>query len=511
MATPAAPRDSLSEKDSGHDGSLAPHELEWVWPAQQPDTFLERSRLDHDLVSALNREPGYDHLLVWTREEEARLKRTTDVYALLPAMVVFVSLSLDRSNVANALTDNLLGDLHMTQNQLNTALTLFNIGIVIFEIPFNMIAKRVGPHVFLPSTVICWGLVTIGQAFVTNHRQLWAVRFLVGMFEAGFIPGFAFYLGRFYTRGEIALRYAIFWSANYIASILAGLLSLGILNLRGTGGLAGWSWLFIIEGLFTVVVGLFALLWFPPSAARSTSVLSRRGWYTERESAIITTRVLVDDPKKANEVKKTPVTIIDILDTLKNWRMILIILAAFSGMIQTTPVNTYTPLIIKRLGYQGYTANGLAVPGYVLGMGLAISFGFFVNRYGRQGIFAACAMAGSIASFLWISLPSNSTDRVVLYVATIFSSAFSSSFVGIFGSWVANSVESRQRPIALSLFVMANNLAGIAGSQVFRAQDAPRYQTGFLTLVGTSAAAIVITVVAHFVLWSRRLPVHRKG
>ncbi|PWN52740.1 MFS general substrate transporter [Violaceomyces palustris] len=441
---------------------------------------------------------------MWTKAEEKRILLKTDLFALIPAMIVFVSLSLDRGNVANALTDNLLGDLKMNQNQLNNATTLFNVGIVIFEIPWNMMAKRIGPQRFLPLTVMIWGVITLGQAFITNHKQLYVTRFLVGTFEAGFIPGFAFYLGRFYTRSEIASRYAIFWSANAIASIISGVASLGILQLRGRAGLAGWSWLFIIEGIFTIVAGSFALLWFPNSATQKSALLGR-SWYTEREASIIVTRVLVDQPSKCNEVKKTPVTWDDVIDTLIDYKLMLIVLMALSGMVIASPVSTYVPSIIKQLGYRGYTANGLAVPGYVMALIIGVSVGFLVNRYQRQAYWIMALQLCAVISLLWVALPPNGTNKEVLYVGALFLTAFSNTFVGCAASWVANVVEPRQRPIALALFVMANNAAGLAGAQVLRKDDAPRYHRGFLILVGTTSASVILALSAHIALRKRRI------
>ncbi|TKY84703.1 hypothetical protein EX895_005783 [Sporisorium graminicola] len=466
-------------------------------------TMAEREALNPDLRKQLLLEPGYDDELTWTQEEENRIRRRTDFLALIPAMIVFITLSLDRSNVANALTDNFLKDLRMNQNQLNNATTIFNVGIVVFEIPWNMAAKKFGPHRFLPLTVICWGAVTIGQAWITNHRQLYATRALVGIFEAGFIPGFAYYLGRFYRRDELASRYALFWSANNIASCIAGVSSLGILTLRGTAGLAGWSWLFIIEGILTVVAGIFALFWFPDGTVVPEGSKLRRAWYTEREGRIMMTRVLVDDPTKCNEVHRGKVKFADILDTVSDWRVLLIVFSALSGMISTAPVSTYVPFIIKQLGFRRYDANGLAVPGYVAGIVLSLTAGACVSRWGRHSYWVAAYMLGGVVGFLWISLPPQGTSRAVLLVGALVMTAFSASFVGVMGSWISNSVQSRQRPIALALLVMANNAAGLAGAQVLRAKDAPRYKHGFLALVGTSGFGALLALSAGVALRKR--------
>lgn len=501
-------KESLDEPESAHLGThnLALHEKSTSERVSR--TMEERDALPLEIRKRLILQEGYDDELVWTQAEEFRLRRRTDFLALIPAMVVFITLSLDRSNVANALTDNFLRDLGMSQNQLNNATTIFNVGIIVFEIPWNILAKRFGPNRFLPITVISWGAVTIGQAWITNHHQLYVTRALVGTFEAGFIPGFAYYLGRFYRRDELAARYALFWSANNIASCIAGIASLGILQLRGTAGLPGWSWLFIIEGILTVVAGIFALLWFPDATVVPKRSKWRRAWYTEREGRIMMTRVLVDDPTKCNEVQKGKITFSDILNTVSDWRVLLIVFSALSGMISTAPVGTYVPFIIKQLGFRGYSANGLAVPGYIAGIVLSLTAGVCVSKWGNHAYWVAAYMLGSIVGFLWISLPPHGTSRSVLLVGALLMTAFSASFVGIMGSWVSNNVHSRQRPIILALLVMANNAAGLAGAQVLRAKDAPRYKHGFLALVGTSGFGALLALLAGYALRNRKRTLH---
>lgn len=189
---------------------------------------------------------GFDQHATWDAKEESKARRKCDFLIMPAIMLLFIFLQFDRTNIANALTDTLRKDVHIGNKEINTAQTLFVVGFIITEIPFNMISKYFGPERFLPITMFCWGIVTWSQMFISSPSGLYACRFLVGALEGGYIPGMVLYISRFYKNEEIGLRYACFWASNSIAGALSGPLSIGLLSLRKRHGLAGWQWLFLI-------------------------------------------------------------------------------------------------------------------------------------------------------------------------------------------------------------------------------------------------------------------------
>lgn len=217
---------------------------------EHKDTTIARIKASDnamlDMPPEANDVPGYDPALEWTAEEARSAVRKVD-FSILPAvMLFFVFLQFDRTNVSNALTDTLRTDIDVGNYEINLAQTLFIIGFIITEIPFNMISKVLGPERFLPVTMFLWGTVTWCQMFIQSANGLYACRFFIGALEGGYIPGFALYISKYYTNQELALRFAFFWASNSIAGALSGPLSVGLLSLRGKHGLAGWQWLFLI-------------------------------------------------------------------------------------------------------------------------------------------------------------------------------------------------------------------------------------------------------------------------
>lgn len=118
--------------------------------------------------------------------------RRVDAFILLPIIIMFVFLQFDRTNIGNALTDTFETNAHLTLTDINVGQTLFTLGIVLWELPSNIIIKRVGAHRWLPLLMFGWGVVTWCQIFLHDRAGFLATRFFLGTLEAGFIPGAAF-------------------------------------------------------------------------------------------------------------------------------------------------------------------------------------------------------------------------------------------------------------------------------------------------------------------------------
>ena len=203
--------------------------------------------------------PGYDPTIHFEPREARKALWKADFLILPPIMLCFCFLQFDRTNIGNALTDTFRKDIQIDNSDINLAQTLFTVGFVVTELPFNMISRYFGAERFLPITMVLWGIVTWSQVFLKNAAGLYAARFFVGALEGGYIPGFALYISKFYTNEELALRYALFWASNSIAGALGGPLSIGLLSLRGRGGLHGWQWLFLIGESTKTTIGVFMI------------------------------------------------------------------------------------------------------------------------------------------------------------------------------------------------------------------------------------------------------------
>lgn len=137
-------------------------------------------------------------------------------------------------------------DLELSSNQYSLSLVMFFISYVVFEIPSNLVLSKTRPSVYLPVIMVLWGLVTCCMAVVRNPGDLLAVRFILGVLEAGYAPGVSLMLSSWYRRAEQAKRFSVFYSAAVLSGAFGGIVSGAITgSLDGAHGIAGWRWLFV--------------------------------------------------------------------------------------------------------------------------------------------------------------------------------------------------------------------------------------------------------------------------
>jgi MFS family permease len=149
--------------------------------------------------------------------------------------------------VGNARLAGFEKDLHLKGYDYNTVLSIFYISYIIFEIPSNMACKWIGPGWYIPTISLGFGICSICTAFVNTIQSASGVRFLLGLFEAGMLPGIAYYMSRWYRRSELAFRLSLYIVMAPLAGAFGGLLASGILKLSHFGGLSKWRMIFAIE------------------------------------------------------------------------------------------------------------------------------------------------------------------------------------------------------------------------------------------------------------------------
>lgn len=217
--------------------------------------------------------------------------------------LMFFALQLDRGNISQALSDNMLDDLKLTTNDYNYGQTIFFVSFLSAELPSQLISKKLGPDRWIPIQMVSWSLVASMQAFLTGRSSFYACRALLGLIEGGFIPDNILYLSYWYTGTELPKRLSFFWVSYQSTNILAAFFAYGILRLRGHHGLEGWRWLFALEGALTGLIGIISYFYLPPSPTQTASKFrGKNGWFNEHEEKIMVNRILRDDPSKGKLV-----------------------------------------------------------------------------------------------------------------------------------------------------------------------------------------------------------------
>ncbi|MBI3855280.1 MAG: MFS transporter [Planctomycetes bacterium] len=199
-------------------------------------------------------------------------------WRLLPYLfVLYIIAYVDRINVAVAQLQ-MSKDLVLDSERFGLAVGMFFIGYFVFEVPSNLVLSKVGARVWIARIMILWGIVTISMMFVKGFRSLCVLRVVLGSAEAGFFPGILFYMTKWFRGKDRARAISLFMTAGTLAGVVGNPISGALLKLDGLGGLKGWQWLFVIEGIPAVLLGIsvLALLTESPESAK---------WLTDEERA----------------------------------------------------------------------------------------------------------------------------------------------------------------------------------------------------------------------------------
>lgn len=273
---------------------------------------------------------------------------------VMPFLVLsFVVAFLDRVNIGFAQLQ-MKHDLGFSDATYGLAAGIFFIGYVLFEIPSNLLLNRIGARNTFSRIMICWGLVSMGMAFATTPAILYVLRFLLGAFEAGFFPGIVLYLSYWYPARYRASRTSWIFAAMAAAGVVGGLLAGAIMTrLAGTAGLHGWQWLFVLEGIPAVVLGVVALLWLTDSPARAT-------WLSDEERAYLLGVLESERVARENgrDTRTAPFAV------LRNPVLYTISFVYFTVCSVTMALNFWLPTLVKEAGAGSLANTGVltAVP-----------------------------------------------------------------------------------------------------------------------------------------------------
>ncbi|PPQ70812.1 hypothetical protein CVT26_014056 [Gymnopilus dilepis] len=301
----------------------------------------------------------FDPKLRWTVREERNLVRKIDWKVMLWAAISFSALNLDRGNLSQANTDNFLPDLKMTTDDYNLGNSVFRLAFLCAELPSQLVSKRLGPDRWIPMQMCAWSVVTMCQFWLTGRSTFLLTRALLGFIQGGFIPDLILYLSYFYTKYELPFRLALFWISSNICSIFASFLAVGVLRMRGVLGKAGW------RGLITLCIGIMTFFRMPPSPTQSKTWFRKKGWFTEREEYIATSRILRDDPTKGDMHNREALTVKRLWQAVCDYDMWPLYIIGLMFGIPNSPPGSYLTLSLRHLGFSTINTNLLTIPSSV--------------------------------------------------------------------------------------------------------------------------------------------------
>ncbi|KAI0850387.1 MFS general substrate transporter [Daldinia vernicosa] len=439
------PHDSQDEGQGGAFDGLPP----------DPDAHLSQEEKDK-----------IDRKLVWRLD-----------WILIPWLCILYLLAfLDRTNIGNAKVAHLTDDLHLSvPEEYNMTLTIFFISYSVFEPVTNVLLKRLRPSVFIPIIMILWGASMTGMGFVYNYSGLMAARWFLGLAEAGLFPGINYYLSCWYKRSEFGVRAAIFFSAAAISGSFGGLLAAAIELMDGIGGRPGWAWIFILEGLLTIVFGA-ASFWMVHDFPDQARFLS------EDDRTRVVRRLKADQQSSAEHEEWNMSYLIA---GLKDWKMWLGMVIYMGCDMPLYAFSLFLPSIIQELGWSTSTVRSqlLSVPPYAAAAVLTVVIGFVADRTRQRGLCNILVSLIGIAGFIMLLA---STDPRVKYAGTFLGALGIYPCISNTISWMANNIEGvYKRGVVLGFVIGWGNLNGIVSSNIYFSP--PRYLEGHGVMIAYMA------------------------
>ncbi|KAK3356643.1 major facilitator superfamily domain-containing protein [Lasiosphaeria hispida] len=417
--------------------------------------------------------------------KERRFLLKLDLLLLTFGCLGFFTKFLNQTNLTNAFVSGMREDLNMVNNELNYAMTAFTVGFILGEIPSNILLTRIRPSIYIPALQVVWTSLTLCAAGVTNTTGLYVLRFLIGLAEAGYYPGLQYMIGSWYRKDEIAKRACILNASGSAAMLFSGFLMAAVTNLGGRGGLPGWKWLFIMDGVISMPIAI-ASFYFLPDMPETTGTR----FFTADEIELAKTRMVLEGRKL-----RAPFTVAKVKKVFTSWHIWL--LSLYYIFISGTSGTPIFPQFLKYHVSPKFTVQQINLyPSGVFAVQIvsALVYAWISDTVlrGRRWpilFFGAVVNVITFASLAGWDIPEG-WKWACYYLA--------GQHVGLSGiafTW-ANEIcsgDTEERAIVLAtmntmVMVVASWLPLIVWQQV----EAPQYRKGFITATSMGAVCLII-------------------
>ncbi len=393
----------------------------------------------------------------------------------------------------------------MTRNDFNLGNTVYQLSFLAAEIPSQMVSKRVGADRWVPFLMCAWAIVSGSQFFLTGRTTFLLTRALMGLLQGGFIPDIVLYLSYFFKSNELPIRLAIFYTARRACDIAAPLMAFGILRMRGVLGYEGWRWLFLLEGIIMFIVGVWAWFTMVPSPTQTKSWWNKKGWFTEREETIMTSRILRDDPSKGDMHNRQGITLKLLWKSLCDYNLWPIYITGLVWELPVGPVRTYLTLTYRDLRFDTFQTNLLSIPPHVAGIFTMLFMTWLTVRLNQRAIICAFVQVWYLPCLIALAtLPASASPWAKFATITVLLS-FPSPHPTQVGWASANSNSVRTRAISVAVYNMMTQLSRIIHANIYRDDDAPLYRRGNRVLVGLAAMNLLVyAAIKVYYVWENK-------
>ncbi|PWY83454.1 phosphoglycerate mutase-like protein [Aspergillus heteromorphus CBS 117.55] len=410
------------------------------------------------------------------RKRERRLIRKIDLHIVPFVVLLYLFSFLDRVNIGNARLYGMEEDLDLVGDQYQVAVSILFVTYCIFEVPSNLVIKKLKPSRYIASISVIWGIIATLTGITQNYGGLIACRIILGVVEAGLFPGLVTYLTLFYSKREIALRTGYLFSSAAIAGAFGGLLAYGIGFMDGIAGLRGWRWIMILEGIPTVIIGI--VTWFFLADEPDTA------YYLNDEERALVVRLRRRDVGQTASAQKFHWA--DVKEGALDWRIYVFCIGQFGVDTMLYGYSTFLPTIIKGMGkWTTPEVQALTIPCYAVGAIAYLVTAWASDRIQRRGIFICIFAVISVVGYG--ILISDSSSGVHYFGALLIALGLYVT-VGLPLAWLPTTLPRYgKRTFATGLQLTFGNISGVMSPFLYKTDEAPRYVRGnavTLSLVG---------------------------
>ncbi|KAL2067198.1 hypothetical protein VTL71DRAFT_1622 [Oculimacula yallundae] len=459
---------------------------------------VEASHLEHSLNAGLSYEDA-NFLHQFPPTDHDKAFRKVDWRLMPMLMSLYLIANLDRANLGNAKIEGLEKDLGMKGTDYNLANMLFFVPYILLEIPANTILMRFKrPSHWIGFIVTSWGIVMMCTGFVKNFTGLMICRLLLGVFEAGFFPGAVLIISAWYPPHMTQFRMSLLYCAAAMSGAFSGLLAAGIAEMRGLQGYAGWAWIFIIEGVLTIVLGLasfwllpdspnFSGKWLSVVEVKYMNALYRKYRGIRREEQKMNE---LPEEKAMNRKQKMKV----LFSVLTDWQIYLQAMIFMASSVPTYALKFTLPQIMVNMGFKSTNAQLLSAPPYIAGAISAVVVARFADRVHWRLPFIVGPLASLMVAYAVLFTYSANIANNVALCYTFIHLATISVYPVVPGAntWTVNNLAgSEKRGMGIALMIGLGNCGGIVGSFIFIGSESPKYQTGWGTALGFICGGIL--------------------
>ena len=321
-------------------------------------------------------------------------------------MILWILAWIDRVNIGFVKL-TMLDDLKWSEAVYGLGAGVFFLGYFFFEVPSNLLLQKIGARKTIMRITIGWGITSILMMFVTSPGMFYFLRFLLGVFEAGFYPGIILYLTYWFPNDRRAKAFGMFMSASALAGVIGGPLAGTIMtSMNGVNGWQGWQWVFLLEGIPSVIAGFVTYFYL-------TDKPEQAGWLTQRQRDLVQADLARDAAALGHREHS-------LLASLKDGRIWLMILIFFCIIAANSSLTFYGPTLVKEVGFTNPMHVGwIMAAAYLCGAAGMILNGIHSDKQQEARYHCGLAAALGSVSLLVIAMLLKTSPLLTLLMLTL--------------------------------------------------------------------------------------------